>query len=121
MCAGELVGPRLRRLLGSRPMCRQEATSPRARVALVSALVALGGCREDGQAVSGQPYVCNCHFASTADELLLNVCEVTAGDAIAVAHDCAPAAGMGEPQYCDCLESSATFCEIGSCSERYQP
>jgi hypothetical protein len=102
-------------------MGRYELTSRIARVVILLAWVTLASCREDDQLVSGRPYVCDCHFPASEDELLLNVCEVTAGDAIATAHECAPSAGRGEPQYCDCLESSATFCDIGSCSERYQP
>ena len=90
-------------------------------VVLVIAMMLLAGCREDGEPVSGQPYVCECHYVDSDQALLLNVCALSVGEAMDVAIDCAPSVSVGEPQYCDCLESSTNYCEIGSCSERYQP
>ncbi len=94
------------------------------RVASILACLALLSlsCRQDDPSVSGQPYVCDCHFVTPDGnaELLLNVCEIRAGDAIDNAEACAVSEGFGDPQYCDCHESSAQFCDIGSCDQRYQ-
>ncbi|MBW2453334.1 MAG: hypothetical protein JRI68_02435 [Deltaproteobacteria bacterium] len=78
------------------------------------------GCRNDEQEMSGQSYACDCSFLETSelDDLELAVCGLSTGEAMALAEECASDMVGESPQHCDCLRTTTTFCDIGSCDER---
>jgi hypothetical protein len=87
---------------------------------MIMLAIASSGCRDDDEEVSGKAYVCACAFppAEERDEVLVNACAITTGEAMDLAGSCVATSGFPSPQYCDCSEDAPRFCTIGACSLR---
>ena len=92
----------------------------RARIALPLGVLALFACQTEETRVSGRPYVCVCVFPPEPPEAdaVLDVCAVTAGEAMAIARTCSVDLALPEPRYCDCAEGVYRFCNLEACGFR---
>ncbi|MBW2527103.1 MAG: hypothetical protein JRI23_23175 [Deltaproteobacteria bacterium] len=85
---------------------------------LLVALLAAAACRDEERGVSGDSWDCLCVLETDDAAAEAWVCALSAGEASEIATTCLGGERNAAVRFCDCIESTQEFCDLGQCVVR---